>query len=58
MRKERYGDPTIEEDIDDITLWEQTQLVINGQLTEYGEKAYEQSKDWYYDEKSEEWILL
>lgn len=58
MKKERYFEPTIEENYDETEQWEQEQIIINGKLTTYGEKVYEQSKDWYFDETDKEWILL
>ena len=58
MKKERWGDPQIREDLDEIDLLDDTEIVINGKLTSYGERLYEESKDYYYDEKTQEWILL
>ena len=58
MKKERWGDPQIKEDYDEIDLLDDTEIVINGKLTSYGERLYEESKDYYYDEKTQEWILL
>lgn len=58
MKKERWGDPQIEECLNEIDLLDDTEIVINGKLTSYGERLYEKSKDYYYDEKTQEWILL
>ena len=58
MKKERWGDPQIEECSNEIDLLDDTEIVINGKLTSSGERLYEESKDYYYDEKTQEWILL
>ena len=58
MMRDRWGDPQIEEDYSETDLYIRTQIVMNGELTEYGEELYEKSKDYVYDEKTEEWILI
>ena len=57
---QNYGvkDPQIDESYDEIDLLDETEIVINGKLTSYGERLYEQSREYYYDEETEEWILI
>ena len=42
MKKERWGDPQLEDCYDDLDLWEMEQIIINGELTSYGERLYEE----------------
>lgn len=59
LKKMTYeGDPKIEEERTSETDYYMSQIVINGELTPYGEKLYESTLDYVYDEKSGEWICL
>ena len=51
-------DPIIREELSEDELWENSQIVVNGKLTPYGEMLYEASKLEVYDEESGEWILV
>lgn len=57
-QKERWGDPQLQNVTDEIDQYIESQIVIDGQLTAYGEILYEQSKEYFYDEKTGEWIIL
>ena len=56
--RERWGDPQIKENNNEIDDYLESQIVVNGQLTSYGEKLYEQSREYFYDEETEEWIQV
>lgn len=56
--RERWGDPKIEENITEADEYIESQIVIDGQLTEYGERLYEESREYFYDEKTQEWIQV
>lgn len=57
-QKERWGDPQITDETNEIDEYIESQIVIDGQLTAYGEMLYEQTKEQFYDEKTGEWITL
>lgn len=58
MKKERWGDPQIQEEQDEIDNYLSSTIIINGQLTDYGEELYEQSREYHFDEISGEWIII
>ena len=59
-KEQNYGvhDPEVNIETTEDEEYIESLIVYNGQLTAYGEKLYEASKDYVYDEKSEEWIEL
>lgn len=62
MSKERnYGrpyDPQVEPEYDEIDLYEMGEIIMFGELTDYGESLYEATKEHYYDEKTGKWITI
>lgn len=51
-------DPPVEREYDETDEYIDSLIVFNGQLTQYGEQLYEQSREAYYDEESGEWIYV
>ena len=56
---QNYGikDPEIPT-MDEIEEWCESQIILFGKLTTYGEELYEQSKMRVYDEEQGEWIYV
>lgn len=55
---EQRLEPNIIDEVDEIDEYIESQIVIWGELTSYGEEMYEESKEQYYDEVQQKWILL
>lgn len=59
-KEQNYGvhDPKVEIELTEDEEYIESLIVYNGHLTAYGEKLYEASKDYVYDEHEDEWIEL
>ncbi len=55
---EQRLEPNIIDEVDEIDEYIESQIVIWGELTSYGEEMYEESKEQYYDEVQQKWISL
>ena len=55
---EQRLEPNIINEVDEIDEYIESQIVIWGELTSYGEEMYEESKEQYYDEVQQKWISL
>lgn len=55
---EQRLEPKYYEEVDEIDEYIESQIVIWGELTSYGEEMYEESKEQYYDEVQQKWISL
>lgn len=51
-------DPQVEIELNETDEWCESQIVLFGQLTSYGEELYEATKEEVYDEKKGEWIYV
>lgn len=51
-------EPNHYEEVNEIDEYIESQIIIWGELTSYGEELYEQSKELVYDEVQQKWISL
>lgn len=51
-------DPNVEYELTDVELYEEEQIILNGELTIRGEEMYESVKQMVYDEVDGKWISI
>ena len=51
-------EPNVEIEMNEEDLYCESQIVLFGELTSYGEEYYENSKELYYDEVDGKWISI
>lgn len=51
-------EPNIDIEMDEIDSYCESQIVLFGELTSYGEELYESSKELFYDEEDGKWISI